>query len=427
MSNQPIYPRDIVAEVRQEWERNPYQRDKSPFPSDELLSEILDTAFCAGMLREELRPLEFRLAFVSTTQAVQLSESTGRIRWIEFAEPRPFTPAEIRRLSPALDPNVSMICVTSSAPGSTAKIPGILTCGSTHEQMSSGAALSGFSLPDLFNVYANEPGMIFACRGNRPLLRLKNGQIVLPTIDIFRKGAIAEQLKIVEDEIHQIACAELKDEGNSECTSDSIHTITLYFAFLVRMLHRMGSLGHGGSMLLLPHGYSIDDSRLADRVRIKYPLRNTESWRSQIEWVKAIRTNLHQHVPNMRDAVTRFPRKEVVSDIHSQLILMADFFAGLTAVDGAVLLTSRLQLLGYGGEVNASSPSLHSIKIATTDNKPTINQSIESYGTRHRSVFRFCSSLEDAIGFIVSQDGGVKVVKRVGKEVVMWQDIVPTF
>jgi hypothetical protein len=48
---------------------------------------------------------------------------------------------------------------------------------------------------------------------------------------------------------------------------------------------------------------------------------------------------------------------------------------------------------------------------------------IEFFGTRHRSAFRFCSSLEDSVAFIVSQDGETKVAKRVGSEVILWTNI----
>ena len=42
------------------------------------------------------------------------------------------------------------------------------------------------------------------------------------------------------------------------------------------------------------------------------------------------------------------------------------------------------------------------------------------YGTRHRSAFRFVASMEPSVGFIVSQDGGVKAVRQVGSKLVMW-------
>ncbi len=50
-------------------------------------------------------------------------------------------------------------------------------------------------------------------------------------------------------------------------------------------------------------------------------------------------------------------------------------------------------------------------------------KNIELFGTRHRSAFRFCSSFDESVAFIVSQDGEIKIAKRVGSEVILWSNI----
>ena len=109
-------------------------------------------------------------------------------------------------------------------------------------------------------------------------------------------------------------------------------------------------------------------------------------------------------------------------DLDEALSDVSQAIASLTSVDGAVLMTDRFSVLGFGTEVVASSPSLTQVHSMTLSEKLT-PVPVESFGTRHRSAFRFCSSLEDAVAFIVSHDGGVKAVKRVGKNVVLWPDI----
>ena len=100
------------------------------------------------------------------------------------------------------------------------------------------------------------------------------------------------------------------------------------------------------------------------------------------------------------------------------------FLASLSAVDGAVVITNKLRLLGFGAEIIALSPSLNKIKIIT-DFEKNIGEyrEIEHFGTRHRSAFRFCSSFEDSVAFIVSQDGEIKIAKRAGSEVMLWPNI----
>ncbi|MEX2141982.1 MAG: hypothetical protein WD894_22135 [Pirellulales bacterium] len=43
-----------------------------------------------------------------------------------------------------------------------------------------------------------------------------------------------------------------------------------------------------------------------------------------------------------------------------------------------------------------------------------------SYGTRHRSAFRFVEGMDLAVAFIRSQDGGIKAVTLVENRVVIW-------
>jgi hypothetical protein len=99
----------------------------------------------------------------------------------------------------------------------------------------------------------------------------------------------------------------------------------------------------------------------------------------------------------------------------------ARFIASLTAVDGAVVLTDSLRIIGFGAEVIASFSGGDTVHIAhTAEGAETKEIRFVEYGTRHRSAFRFVASMEPSVGFIMSQDGGVKAVMQVGPKLVMW-------
>jgi hypothetical protein len=140
--------------------------------------------------------------------------------------------------------------------------------------------------------------------------------------------------------------------------------------------------------------------------------------------------SLHFPLWDTTDAIGREKYREVsiaasrMEDCEQALSDSIQAVAALSGVDGAIVLTDRFRLLGFGAEVIIPSPSLRTIKVARDASASvTTTRSIETYGTRHRSAFRFCSSYEDAIALVVSQDGGVKAVKRVGPDVLMWPDI----
>jgi DNA integrity scanning protein DisA with diadenylate cyclase activity len=97
------------------------------------------------------------------------------------------------------------------------------------------------------------------------------------------------------------------------------------------------------------------------------------------------------------------------------------FIGSLTAVDGAVVLTDKLRIIGFGGEVRVSSPDTDTIHIAKDEEgDETTAVPLTDYGTRHRSAFRFVENMEPSVAFILSQDGGIKAATKVGERVVMW-------
>src|SRR6185295_2406861 len=86
-------------------------------------------------------------------------------------------------------------------------------------------------------------------------------------------------------------------------------------------------------------------------------------------------------------------RRKTVAWQH--LLALSDTVDRATSVDGCVVLTRKLQLLGFGGEIRV--PTEHSLD----EDRHT--------GTRHRSAARFCKKFPGAIALVVSQDGQVSI------------------
>ena len=85
-------------------------------------------------------------------------------------------------------------------------------------------------------------------------------------------------------------------------------------------------------------------------------------------------------------------------------------------------MTDRIRLLSFGEEIVTISPSSVTVKVVTNFARNIEeNRNIEHFGTRHRSAFRFCSSLDTSIALIVSQDVEIRVARRVGFEVLFGQ------
>ena len=81
-------------------------------------------------------------------------------------------------------------------------------------------------------------------------------------------------------------------------------------------------------------------------------------------------------------------------------------------------------MLGFGAEILANRARWGAVKLAfDPEGKDGSPLSPDNFGTRHRPAMRMCASLEDCIALVVSQDGPVKAIKRVGTALIVWNDV----
>jgi DNA integrity scanning protein DisA with diadenylate cyclase activity len=106
---------------------------------------------------------------------------------------------------------------------------------------------------------------------------------------------------------------------------------------------------------------------------------------------------------------------------------MSQLIAALSEVDGAVVLTKRFELLGFGAEIMGDLPDVqHVARALDLEAEDTVAEPLLADGTRHRSAYRLCSRLPDALALVVSQDGGVRFVAVQRGEVTFWDHAIET-
>jgi hypothetical protein len=111
----------------------------------------------------------------------------------------------------------------------------------------------------------------------------------------------------------------------------------------------------------------------------------------------------------------------VINDLDEAIFEMSHFVANLTAIDGAVVLTKEYEILGFGAEIHCSQHEVSTIARAIDVEGDNVQlESIQQVGTRHRSVYRFCNAIGDAVGQVISQDGNVRFVTRKNNMVTYW-------
>jgi DNA integrity scanning protein DisA with diadenylate cyclase activity len=94
--------------------------------------------------------------------------------------------------------------------------------------------------------------------------------------------------------------------------------------------------------------------------------------------------------------------------------------AGLTAVDGAVVLTDRYALLGFGAKIvrRKGWPQVERVTITEPleGAQPALVNPEQLGGTRHFSAAQFIQDQRDAVALVASQDGRFTVFEWSARE-----------
>lgn len=156
---------------------------------------------------------------------------------------------------------------------------------------------------------------------------------------------------------------------------------------LVQLAVSMRTHGRGGSLLIVPP---------ADG-----------AWRDSI-----VHPMLYAVVPPYTElsALTRTVPEETGRDAWQDARSRAiDAIAGLTAVDGATLLTSSYELLGFGAKITRrrGSPPVEQVTLTEPieGSSALVVHPTQLGGTRHLSGAQFVHDQHDAIALVASQDG----------------------
>jgi len=113
-----------------------------------------------------------------------------------------------------------------------------------------------------------------------------------------------------------------------------------------------------------------------------------------------------------------------VAEIDESLFEVAQLLADLTRVDGTVLMTDSLEVLGFGVEIAGELPEVAQVARARDlDGNDREWVRTDRVGTRHRSAYRLCQALHDALALVVSQDGGLRFIRWHGDAVTYWEQL----
>lgn len=419
------YPAELARFVSGHWSRAGATGDNlvECGAKPELLEEILSVCYQASMFREELRPVMFRAIVCKPSCLGNGSDEVPDFHLLEFSEPREFTAHELRALSQAASFYRSLIGVSIS-PSGQPQIWGIVHTGPRWLREAYGGRRGARALPPSVVVCVNGPGYLEVCRGSILIGQLRDGTVFDESMNVFQSRWLPEQFAAERSALIAQHEANMIEDGMKSAELDPSLPRFIGQQFVKRLIAAVQGSHHGGTVLFVPEESREKLLGPNEFVNVKYRFADSEArirYRTLV--LSILRSLARQGEP---DAVIGWGDYErsadeqlLVSD--EALFEMSYLVAGLTAVDGAVLMTKRFEILGFGTEIICKNVHVPFVaKALDVEGESTVNESPETVGTRHRSAYRFVQCQPDSIAVVISQDGDVRVIRERDTVVTYW-------
>jgi hypothetical protein len=315
-------------------------------PDIDDIEAIVDAAFWASLRREEGLTPKISLALVPPDRTV---------RPLLFARPMPLKPAPLVRVAPAVErPGIHL---------GVWRDEGELRVWGTARQ------IPAFC----FVLEVAGPGLLVVKHHRGDGHKFVNVAVL--------EG---DEIKVIDEQARTIPDCPTLVTSLLGFQSPGAHTPE---SVMIDLAVSMRGHGRGGILLMVPSG--------------------TDQWRESI--VHPIPYAVVPPLDVLSDLLRRAPDEHRLREWQDELADAIRAVAGLTAVDGATILTDTCDLLAFGA------------KIARRDGSPlveeaTVTEPIASAealvvhpsrlgGTRHLSAAQFVHDQRDAVAFVASQDG----------------------
>jgi Probable sensor domain DACNV len=316
-------------------------------PEAQVIEASIDAAFWASLRREEGYSPKISLAFLPPEQAGHA---------LRFERALPLTPSSLSKLAPAVErPGIHL--------GFWRDGEEMFVWGTTR------------TIPKLcFVLEVIEPGLL--------VVKYRRGRESGKFVNVVvLKG---DQIKIVDEQGTSLPdCPALLTMmlgfGSPEAQGDSVNV-------LVQLAASMRAHGRGGSLLVVPQG--------------------SESWRESIIWPApySVAPAYTELAELMRQDVSE--RNQLWQEA---LIDAIEAISGLTAVDGATIISDQYELLAFGAKIVRRDGGAQVEQVIVTepvlDAAAMVVPPAQLGGTRHLSAAQFVQDQRDAVALVASQDG----------------------
>jgi hypothetical protein len=418
------FPEDLAGHVH----RQLIARKERP-PSIRVLTRLFETLFFASLKREETQPISCRIAFIDRKRPDPHPPDTmvaDRWQFFPLTDDLPLNVRNLVKLSTAVDPWGSTLAVDADSDGKL-RIWGLIDQSVHYSTFVMKEASSGPEMPGMFQALIQGTGEIAVYKTYVLLGSLKQDTLVKGQQRVFQSGPVRDKLmpsiKSFQQQVRKKAGNALYDERGH--WNESLEAA--WISALCRILIGIHKYEHGGAVLL-----SDDSAGLNPKYSLKYHRLADALFRESVLRIRHTSYSDAVHEKYLDKEADELPMglylDESVSgnqlrDTNDELTGCVRFLASLSRVDGLIWLDFRLRLKAFGVEITVRDEPDRVVLAQNSHATETKKLNLNQYGTRHRSMLRYCAANPTSVGFVVSQDGDVRAITHSDDRVVLWDNV----
>ncbi|WP_223649547.1 putative sensor domain DACNV-containing protein [Hymenobacter psoromatis] len=406
------YPGHLATELLVRW-----PAAASPLPPLPELESFISVAYQASLLVEEGQPVRCRLILSALEDLPHAPENNGPYV-LELATPRPYEAQEIRRLGPALRSPSSLLAVRADTAAGLL-IWGLLRNHSPWGQPGKARPFAPSPTPPTLLLEICGPGNLVFYYGRDRVLTLQYGHVeghgFVEYPLAWSQGRFAENIDVLGPQLAAAGLAAPPDL--MPLLAELAHHVTR------RVVARARASGHGGMLAYVPTTSVAHCVGPAATLRPKYPVRLP----TQAHYYNGLQVAIIARLGELGDITwSRYRRADDARllELEAAVSQYADLLADLMTVDGALVVTKQLAIIGFGIEVYAPKLALTHVYRAQNPGATQLQmEAADQGGTRHRAAYRLCLAEPESMAIVISQDGGVRFVQAQKGKVVFWEQL----
>lgn len=395
--------KEVFLQIKQVWESERL-RCNAPIkesPKLEDLHAIINTAFFASLKKEEGKSLEFSLALITEQEIDDTPSLSPDYRMqvkMKFPEPLPLNVETISKFGRAFEKDSTALAVelSENEPNQNYQIWGAIFFGpSVHNPLNFEAINfggPGFTTqrPDCLLVTADSVGSLIIAFGGHNMGYFENGEFIQSVPSPFSHGAIGEY---IEEAL----------KSNRWFDRQNWHH---YLQTIKKILFEAAKHREGATIVFSPPA-SIEE--------IKQFFNATYSFTGDL----GINFLLNETIKTNYENPQFFPQKRIL------LGRRLETLARLSCIDGALVITTEWEMLGFGCKLIAPKWNGDVLIGPNSHNFSGGGSSLDrtKLGMRHNSAIDFIGSCPKTIAFVISEDGPIRgFVKRDENTILCWRD-----